>query len=188
MMSMSSFLAGAPKKPLKGYVKFYSEALKNGTIDLKKAPEGTGVISYGAKEASKIWKSLTPEQKKVCLLPFLNDISHSPLPVVFVEISLRPSCRIPLGYSSLSYVFFLPSSGWFKLKREEVPSVISISQRCSPGLNSEQSFFNRSNPERSPDSPTIKQVFSFTRRENNTCAFRIYRVHILRQGYTYRHI
>jgi len=55
---------GVPKKPVKGYLKFYSEALKNGTIDIKKTPEGTRRVVYASGEAGKLWKSMTPEQKK----------------------------------------------------------------------------------------------------------------------------
>jgi len=55
----------APKKPLQGYLKFYTEKLGDGTIDPAKRPEGTQFVVYASKEASRLWKTLSDAEKQV---------------------------------------------------------------------------------------------------------------------------
>lgn len=55
--------SSATKKPIKGYLKFYQTALKDGTIDLKKAPTGTTPVIYAAKEAARLWKGMSTTEK-----------------------------------------------------------------------------------------------------------------------------
>ncbi|CAG7855063.1 SubName: Full=Uncharacterized protein {ECO:0000313/EMBL:KIM24912.1} [Serendipita indica DSM 11827] len=53
------------KRAPTGFVKFYAESMKNGTIDVSKAPAGQRPATYGAVEAAKLWKSMTEAQKAV---------------------------------------------------------------------------------------------------------------------------
>lgn len=53
------------KRAPTGFVKFYAESMKNGTIDMSKAPAGQRPVTYAAIEAAKLWKSMTEAQKAV---------------------------------------------------------------------------------------------------------------------------
>ncbi|CAG8719270.1 15970_t:CDS:2, partial [Acaulospora colombiana] len=52
------------KRPLSAYMKFYQECLNNGKIDPAKTPENIRFVVYASKEAGRLWKAMTPAEKK----------------------------------------------------------------------------------------------------------------------------